>query len=93
MHSHPQDVITYFDAGVPNITGFFVTDLSFNPLYSSESSALYFDGWTSGNSGFGDGVGSDNIERFDASRCSKVYGRSTTVQPASITINYFIRAK
>ena len=30
---------------------------------------------------------------LDASRCSPVYGRSTTVQPAALTVNYFIRAR
>lgn len=30
---------------------------------------------------------------FSASRCSSVYGKSTTVQPASITVRYYIRAK
>lgn len=30
---------------------------------------------------------------FDASRCSVVYGRSDTVQPASVTVRYLIKAE
>ena len=30
---------------------------------------------------------------FKASRSNSIYGGSNTVQPASITVNYFIRAR
>ena len=30
---------------------------------------------------------------FDASRCSSIYGGSTTVQPPAVTVRYYIRAK
>ena len=33
------------------------------------------------------------IMDFKASRCSEVYGRSKTVQPSAVTINFYIRAK
>ncbi len=30
---------------------------------------------------------------IDASRCSAIYGKSTTVQPPAVTARYYIRAK
>ena len=30
---------------------------------------------------------------FDASRCSPIYGKSNTVQPPTVTVRYYIRAK
>ena len=76
---------TVIEAGLPNITGFICG------------------GWMSGNGAFanyryvgasGDGHGypaSDSC-RFDASRCSSIYGNSTTVQPPAVTVRYFIKA-
>lgn len=76
---------TMIEAGLPNITGFICG------------------GWMSGNGAFaphgyvnasGDGHGyppSDSCT-FDASRCSPIYGNSTTVQPPAVTVRYFIKA-
>lgn len=76
---------TVIEAGLPNITGFICG------------------GWMSGKGAFanyryvnasGDGRGypaSDSCT-FDASRCSPIYGNSTTVQPPSVTVRYFIKA-
>ena len=76
---------TVIEAGLPNITGFICG------------------GWMSGNGAFanyryvnasGDGRGypaSDSCT-FDASRCSPIYGRSSTVQPPAVTVRYFIKA-
>lgn len=76
---------TVIEAGLPNITGFICG------------------GWMSGNGAFanngyigasGDGHGyppSDSCI-FDASRCSPIYGRSSTVQPPAVTVRYFIKA-
>lgn len=76
---------TVIEAGLPNITGFVCG------------------GWMFGNGAFanyryvnvsGDGHGhpaSDSCT-FDASRCSPIYGRSSTVQPPAVTVRYFIKA-
>lgn len=76
---------TVIEAGLPNITGFICG------------------GWMSGNGAFaangyvnasGDGHGypaSDSCT-FNASRCSPIYGRSSTVQPPAVTVRYFIKA-
>lgn len=47
-----------------------------------------------GNTDFGavGGWGAPCQVRFDASRCSPLYGASTTVQPNALTVNYYIRA-
>ena len=76
---------TVLEAGLPNITGFVCG------------------GWMTGTGAFaphgyfnasGDGRGyppSDSCT-FDASRCSPIYGNSTTVQPPAVTVKYFIKA-
>ena len=78
----PNQVI---EAGLPNITGFVCG------------------GWMHGTGAFaphsfvnasGDGRGyppSDSCT-FDASRCSPIYGNSTTVQPPAVTVRWLIRA-
>ena len=81
------------EAGLPNITGFF----------SSEVIQL------SHPSGYGKAITRINGERYDlqtgtsanistswqldASRSSNIYGKSDTVQPPAISVNYIIRAK
>ena len=37
------------------------------------------------------GEGGDNKVIFDASRCNSIYGSSVTVQPASLTVKYYIK--
>ena len=76
---------TVIKAGLPNITG------------------QVWAGWMGGNGAFkrdrfvgasGDGHGYPPADSctFDASRCSPIYGRSTTVQPPAVTVRYFIKA-
>ena len=86
---------TFIEAGLPNITG------GVFPAHSSgvcwfnvvgESGAFYAYDWVSnngrvhlsscfeGNHGLG----------IDASRCSAIYGNSTTVQPPAYTVKYYI---
>ena len=75
------------EAGLPNITGTVQGMRSWDlpsptgAFYtkSNHTSAHYSD---STGRNFG----------FDASRCSAVYGRSSTVQPASYTVRYYIKA-
>lgn len=82
---------SFKDAGLPNITGAFSSyELGrFNAVvcegaFGQKSSPVY--------------RGSSNHSQnaayfdFDASRCSTVYGSSDTVQPASYTVRYYIKA-
>ena len=82
---------TMKEAGLPNITGnldSIMTDAGVN-----FSGAFYYNGkprvrgWN--------GVDADDIRHigFDASRSSAIYGKSNTVQPPAISVNYIIRAK
>lgn len=75
---------SFKEAGLPNITGFFGVDGN-----SSASGSFYINGAMRGADG-----GSNNNFRchFDASLSSSIYGRSDTVQPASYTVRYYIKA-
>ena len=74
-------------AGLPNITGHFPSESG----YTNPSGAFYKG---SGSYGEGDGGnGTDEWIYFDASRSSSVYGKSTTVQPASYTVMYIMKIK
>lgn len=76
-------------AGLPNIKGTF--DGNINDGSSGKTGAFYFTGTRyNGADGSGDSGG---LIGFDASRSSKVYGNSTTVQPASYTVYYIIKQK
>lgn len=77
---------TKVEAGIPNITGSVgVCGTGYTPTgafqYLKKGSAL-------SNSGE-----SDNVHDFDASRCSKIYGNSSTVQPPSQGVHVCIRYK
>lgn len=76
---------TVLDAGLPNISGSFVVHMT-NPV----SGAFY-----NGKSGYESKQYRDWNARqvvFDASRCSPVYGNSSTVQPPAVTVKYLIKA-
>jgi hypothetical protein len=76
---------TVLKAGLPNITGSFVVHMT-NPV----SGAFY-----NGKSGYElkqyrDWNACQVV--FDASRCSSVYGNSSTVQPPAVTVRWLIKA-
>ena len=76
---------TVLEAGLPNISGSFVVHMT-NPV----SGAFY-----NGKSGYESKQYRDWNARqvvFDASRCSPVYGNSSTVQPPAVTVKYLIKA-
>lgn len=77
---------TVLEAGLPNITGKFVAVFRGNPV-SGAFSDLGSGGHTKAKTDW-DG---QNI-LFDASRCSSIYGRSSTVQPPAVTVRYLIKA-
>lgn len=87
---------TVLEAGLPNITGTFGQDDYVGyPGYSSKkfSGAFYSKGYISGGLSKDGGVFNGlYLTNIDASRCSSIYGNSTTVQPPAVTVKYFIKA-
>ena len=87
---------TVLEAGLPNITGTFgQDDYVGSPHYSSKkfSGAFYSKGYISGGLSKDGGVSNGlYLTNIDASRCSSIYGNSTTVQPPAVTVKYFIKA-
>ena len=76
------------NAGLPNITGQILAGSV--ELYSAQDgSALYT---TSGQYKGASGNYADYGFYFDASRSNSIYGASTTVQPASYLVKYYIKA-
>ena len=87
---------TVIEAGLPNITGTFgQDDYVGSPNYSSKkfSGAFYSKGYISGGLSKDGGVSNGlYLTNIDASRCSSIYGNSTTVQPPAVMVKYFIKA-
>ena len=91
---------TKLEAGLPNIKGFFgdldrwrgqlnnanaLNELGISKnTFFNMTSRLYKDG-KSGDAGVIDACG------FDASRASSIYGKSNTVQPPAVCVNYIIK--
>ena len=76
---------TVIEAGLPNITGFICAGwMSGNGVFANHGYV--------GVSGDGHGYPPSDSCTFDASRCSPIYGRSSTVQPPAVTVRYFIKA-
>ena len=82
---------TIKDAGLPNISGSTWGTLwrSFANPSGPFSYAVQNSNGHTGNSG---GSFSSYWIYFDASRCSSIYGRSSTVQPPAVTVKYLIKA-
>ena len=83
------------DAGLPNIWGNIgnTYQLGQYSLYYSapySNGAFYLSG--SGQPGTSREDGTSYQIHFNASRCSSIYGASATVQPASYTVRYYIKA-
>ena len=82
---------TILKAGLPNITASFGCDRGFGRDGHSASGAFY----TRGRAEMGSSLSNwynENQLHFDASRCSSIYGRSSTVQPPAVTVRYLIKA-
>ena len=81
----------YKEAGLPNITGTFSAirrGWGFGPEPTGVFSSTNWAGNVKGASG--DDWGS--TYSFDASKGNSIYGKSITVQPASYTVRYYIKA-
>ena len=77
------------EAGAPNITGEFDADEITHGSTSTVSGAFYSKRSSYPNTGTGSS-GSALAIGFDASRSSSIYGNSTTVQPQTIKVLYYI---
>lgn len=80
------------DAGLPNIIGTLNVSWRNNGTANGATGAFidepyYGADWSSGS-------GSVHMHKYtlNASRCSPIYGRSSTVQPPAVTVRYFIKA-
>ena len=91
-----DDLNTYIDAGLPNITGGVFPGLSYAFSLPLQSASGAF-GLPSTASNYGKpAVNSDGVKvpirfDFDASRSSSIYGNSTTVTPKSLKVAMWIR--
>lgn len=84
---------TYKEAGLPNITAsVYPVDSDEGPFPGKCGATGAISTWKNGNNGSdGSGMGGAYNFDFDASRCSTVYGNSSTVQPKSVTVRYIIK--
>lgn len=87
-----NESMRYKEAGLPNITGKFIQGCwDYEHDWGVTSGAFYLTHDNAGECAHkGDSRG---ICDFNASRSSAVYGKSTTVQPASCTVYYYMRVK
>ena len=81
---------TVLEAGLPNISG-----RTWGPIYTpfatpSGPFTYQVENWTSGVARYRDFA--SYWIYFDASRCSSVYGKSSTVQPPAVTVRWLIKA-
>lgn len=86
-----RNVGEYVQEGLPNIVGKYAGGMEHAFTYLSEG-ALYFNNNNNpGNRGTA-GVDYDNAGiSLDASRCSWLYGNSSTVQPRAYIVYYIMR--
>ena len=83
----PFEYGRYQPAGLPNITGTYTSrGIEHTKI---ETSGAFYDAGTSDSSSAGDGYPSGRIG-FDASRANAIYGRSNTVQPEALLLNYYV---
>ena len=85
------NVGTYKDAGLPNITGSIGVAVGDRNIATE---AFYNNGNAGQSKTSGaslDGEYYTATKTFNASRSSNIYGKSSTVQPASFTVNYIIK--
>ena len=89
-------MITYYDAGLPDIWGRWVQEdggdwAQSSGTYNGLNNAIFGEA-APGSNGF-PGGDMDSLMQFLASRSNPIYGRSKTVQPSAVTMNFYIRAK
>ena len=77
---------SFKEAGLPEITGTFGVDSNSHGAFSG---AFSYAGGARGASG---GSSNNSKALFEASKSNPIYGASETVQPASYTVRYYIKA-
>ena len=77
-----SDNIAVIAAGLPNITG----EFGANEGYGDYASGAFYVSSPNNRMGTGDSDNDNATIYFDASRCSSIYGASTTVQPPTIAL-------
>lgn len=80
---------TVIEAGLPNIEGTITLRVGNFGGYPTTLFKYKYLGWKGYKGGEAGEYGTVN---FDASRCSPIYGNSTTVQPPAVTVRYYIKA-
>lgn len=77
---------TYYEAGLPNITGNLSAFRSYiSGAFVGSNNTDRYDGWQDGGDEYAVSTS------FDASRSNRIYGASNTVQPPSMTVIYCIK--
>ena len=77
---------TYYEAGLPNITGnISAFKSSISGAFVGSNNTNRYDGWNDNEDEYAVSTS------FDASRSSTIYGASTTVQPPAMTVIYCIK--
>lgn len=79
------------EAGLPNITGHHGGHAFKYGDYTDVGGAFIGTNTRNGGAGEDGNITQVYVTKFDASRCSAVYGKSSTVQPASVTMRYYIK--
>ena len=82
--ANPSEGIKNIEAGLPNITGATSLITGANDMF--DYGAFYKDSVNKKAGIYGNASGTDSVNAFDASRSSAVYGKSSTVTPASTTL-------
>lgn len=77
----------HIEAGLPNITGSFYSDSN-----ASDASGVFYYKRNGAVNLKNDEIKNSGDIHFDASRASTIYGKSDTVQPDSVCVNYIIKA-
>lgn len=77
---------TYYEAGLPNITGnISAFKASISGAFVGSNNTNRYDGWNDNEDEYAVSTS------FDASRSNSIYGASTTVQPPAMTVIYCIK--
>ena len=80
------DAGTYYEAGLPNITGnISAFKSSISGAFVGSNNTNRYDGWDDNEDEYAVSTS------FDASRSNRIYGASTTVQPPAMTVIYCIK--
>lgn len=80
------DAGTYYEAGLPNITGnISAFKSSISGAFVGSNNTNRYDGWNDNEDEYAVSTS------FDASRSNRIYGASTTVQPPAMTVIYCIK--